>query len=85
MDPQKQGEATVEAAGKLQGELIVAQSELSGLKAMYTDDNLRVRQVRGRVDELPKTITENGRVGEDVDGADLKSDQLLPLSASYLS
>jgi capsule polysaccharide export protein KpsE/RkpR len=78
MDPQKQGEATVEAAGKLQGELIVAQSELSGLKAMYTDDNLRVRQVRGRVDELQRQLRKMGGVGEDVDGADLKSDQLLP-------
>ena len=49
MDPEKQGEATIEAAGKLQGELIAAESELSGLKAQYTDDNMRVREVRGRM------------------------------------
>jgi capsule polysaccharide export protein KpsE/RkpR len=78
MDPQKQGEATVEAAGKLQGELIAAESELSGLKAMYTDDNVRVREVRGRVDELQSQLRKMGGVGEDVDGAALKSDQLLP-------
>ena len=78
LDPQKQGEATVEAAGKLQGELIAAQSELSGLKAMYTDDNVRVRQVRGRVDELQRQLRKMSGLGEDVDGAALKSDQLLP-------
>jgi uncharacterized protein involved in exopolysaccharide biosynthesis len=78
LDLQKQGEATVEAAGKLQGELIAAQSELSGLKAMYTDDNVRVRQVRGRVDELQRQLRKMSGVGEGMDGAALKSDQLLP-------
>ena len=78
MDPQKQGEATVEAAGKLQGELIAAESELSGLKAQYTDDNMRVREIRGRIDELQRQLRKMGGVGEDVNGADLKTDQLLP-------
>jgi capsule polysaccharide export protein KpsE/RkpR len=78
MDLQRQGEATIEAAGRLQGELIVAQSELSGLKATYTDDNVRVRQLRGRVDELQRQLRKMGGVGEDVDGAALKSDQLFP-------
>ena len=78
MDPQKQGEATVDAAGKLQGELIMAQSELSGLKAMYTDDNVRIRQARARVDELQRQLRKMSGLGEDVDGATLKSDQLLP-------
>jgi uncharacterized protein involved in exopolysaccharide biosynthesis len=78
MDPQRQGEATVEAAGKLQGELIAAESELSGLKAQYTDDNMRVREIRGRIDELQRQLRKMGGVGEDVNGADLKTDQLLP-------
>jgi capsule polysaccharide export protein KpsE/RkpR len=47
-DVQKQGEAMVEAEERLQGELIVAQGELSGLKAKYADDNVRVRQASGR-------------------------------------
>ena len=78
MDPQKQGEATVEAAGKLQGELIAAQSELSGLKAQYTDDNMRVREVRGRIDELQSQLRKMSGVGDNVNGADLTADQLLP-------
>jgi len=77
-DPQKQGEATVEEAGKLQGELIAAQSELSGLNAIYTDDNVRVREARGRIDELQRQLRKMGGLGENVDGADLKSDHLLP-------
>jgi len=43
MNPQSQGQALFESATKLQGELITAQGELSGLKAMYSDDNVRVR------------------------------------------
>jgi uncharacterized protein involved in exopolysaccharide biosynthesis len=78
MDPQKQGEATVEAAGKLQGQLIAAESELSGLKAQYTDDNMRVREVRGRIDELQSQLRKMSGVGDNVNGADLKADQLLP-------
>ena len=78
MDPQKQGEATVEAAGRLQGELIAAESELSGLKAQYTDDNMRVREVRGRIDELQRQLRKMSGVGDNVNGTDLKADQLLP-------
>jgi uncharacterized protein involved in exopolysaccharide biosynthesis len=78
MDPQRQGEATVEAAGRLQGELIAAESELSGLKAQYTDDNMRVREVRGRIDELQRQLRKMSGVGDNVNGADLKADQLLP-------
>lgn len=77
-DPQKQGEATVEAAGKLQGELIAAESELSGLKAQYSDDNVRVRTVRGRINELQSQLRKMSGVGEEVDGATLQADQLLP-------
>ena len=78
MDIQKQGQATMEAAGKVQGELITAESELSGLKAQYSDDNVRVREVRGRIEELQSQLRKMSGVGEDVDGATLKTDQLFP-------
>ena len=51
-DPEKQGEATVEAASKLQAELIAAESTLSGLKAVYTDDNIQVRAAAARVEQF---------------------------------
>ncbi|HEV2484005.1 MAG TPA: GNVR domain-containing protein [Terracidiphilus sp.] len=77
-DPAKQGEATVEAATKLQGELITAESEVSALKAMYTDDNVRVREVRARIEELQSQLHKIGGKGAKADGADLKSDEMFP-------
>jgi capsule polysaccharide export protein KpsE/RkpR len=77
-DPGKQGEATVEAATKLQAELITAESELSGLRAMYADDNVRVRAVRARIDKLQSQLWKIGGEGANGDGGDLKANELLP-------
>ena len=46
IDIPAQGKAMVEAAAKLQGEYMVAESELRGLEAIYTDQNVRVRALR---------------------------------------
>lgn len=78
VDPQKEGEATVEAAEKLQGELIAAQGQLSGLKAMYSDDNVRVRQVRAQIGELQSQLRKMSGVGESPSATDLRSGQVLP-------
>lgn len=78
MDIQKQGQATIDAAAKLQGELIAAQSELSGLKTQYSDDNVRVRTVRGRINELQSQLRKMNGVGEDLNGATLQAGQLFP-------
>jgi uncharacterized protein involved in exopolysaccharide biosynthesis len=63
IDIPAQGKAMVEAAALLQGQLIAAQSELSGLEQIYTDNNIRVKAVRGRVNELQKKLTEIGSAG----------------------
>ena len=78
INPQSQGQALFESATRLQGELITAQGELSGLKAMYSDDNVRVREARARIEELQSQLRKMGGVGGKVDGADQKSDQLYP-------
>jgi capsule polysaccharide export protein KpsE/RkpR len=78
VDPQKEGEETVEAAEKLQGELISAQAQLSGLKATYSDDNVRVRAVRAQISELQTQLRKMSGMGEDANATTLKSDQLLP-------
>jgi len=78
LNPQSQGQALFDSATRLQGELITAQSELSGLKATYSDDNMRVREARARIDELQNQLRKMGSVGENKDGADLKSDQGYP-------
>jgi len=63
IDIPAQGKAMVEAAATLQGQLIAAQSELSGLQQIYTNNNVRVRSVQARVDELQRKLTELGSAG----------------------
>ena len=48
------------AVASLQGQLIAAQSELEGLRQLYTDNNSRVRAVRARVSELRRQIERMG-------------------------
>jgi capsule polysaccharide export protein KpsE/RkpR len=78
LNPQSQGQALFESAARLQGEVITAQSELSGLKAMYSDDNVHVREARARVDELQSQLQKIGGEDESVGAGDLKSDQFQP-------
>jgi uncharacterized protein involved in exopolysaccharide biosynthesis len=56
IDIPNQGKAMVEAGAKLQGELIAAESELSGLEQIYTSENVRVRVLRARVNELHQEL-----------------------------
>ena len=60
IDIKEQGKAMVEAAATLQGHLIAAQSELEGLRQIYTPSNVRVRSVQARIDELQKKLQEMG-------------------------
>jgi capsule polysaccharide export protein KpsE/RkpR len=55
-DPLVQGKATVEAVAGLEGELIAAESQLRGLQAIYTAENVRVRSLQARVTELRKQL-----------------------------
>ena len=52
LDPGDQGKAMLDAAAALQGQLIAAKSELSGLEQIYTAENVRVRSLRAHVAEL---------------------------------
>jgi capsule polysaccharide export protein KpsE/RkpR len=76
IDIPAQGKAMVDAAARLQGELIVAQSELEGLKQIYTDENVRVRSARARMDELQKKLNEIGSAG--TVGAEKSDNPLYP-------
>jgi len=60
IDIPTQGRATVEAAARLEGELIAAQSELEGLEQIYTKNNVRVRSLQARVDELRSQLHKIG-------------------------
>jgi capsule polysaccharide export protein KpsE/RkpR len=56
MDITSQGRAALEAAARLQGELIAAQSELQGLEQIYAANNVRVRTQQARVDEFQRQL-----------------------------
>lgn len=64
IDVKEQGKAMVDAAATLQGQLIAAESELQGLKQIYTDSNVRVRSVQARIDELKHQLDKLGGKGE---------------------
>jgi capsule polysaccharide export protein KpsE/RkpR len=54
LDIKEQTKAMVESAAMLQGELIASQSELQSLEQIYTGNNVRVRSLQARVDELKR-------------------------------
>ena len=56
IDINEQGKALVGAAANLQGQLIVAQSELGALRRVYTDANVRVRMAQARIEELQSQL-----------------------------
>lgn len=64
IDIKEQGRAMVEAAATLEGQLIAAKSELEGLKQIYTDNNVRVRATKARIDELQNQLNKVGGKGE---------------------
>jgi capsule polysaccharide export protein KpsE/RkpR len=79
IDIKEQGRAMVEAAATLQGQLIAAESEYEGLKQIYTDNNVRVRSVRARIDELKHQLEKMGGKGESATSvSDRPGDSLYP-------
>jgi capsule polysaccharide export protein KpsE/RkpR len=70
IDIPAQGKAMVEAAATLQGQLIAAQSELSGLQQIYSNNNVRVRSTQARVKELQQKLNELGEGAQGGGGAD---------------
>jgi len=78
IDIEAQGKSTLEAAAKLEGELIAAESELEGLEQIYTKDNVRVRSLEARVDELRSQLHKIGGDPADPAGAKPGSPQEFP-------
>jgi len=58
--PEDQAKAMVEATAVLQGQLIAAESELSGLEQIYTPENVRVRSLQAHVSELRDQLNKLG-------------------------
>jgi uncharacterized protein involved in exopolysaccharide biosynthesis len=80
IDIKEQGKAMVEAAAILEGQLIAAQTELQGLRQIYTDQNIRVRTMQARIAELHRQLLKMGGKGES-DGSpaqESQEDELYP-------
>ena len=56
LDVREQGRAMIGAAGQLEGELIAAQTELEGLRQIYTTNNVRIRSLQARIDEYHRQL-----------------------------
>jgi capsule polysaccharide export protein KpsE/RkpR len=69
IDIKEQGKAMVEAAALLEGQLIAARTELQGLRQIFTDNNVRVRSMRARVNELELQIRKMGGTATTADNA----------------
>jgi uncharacterized protein involved in exopolysaccharide biosynthesis len=60
LDISDEGKAMVEGAAVLQGQLIAAESELQGLEQIYTSNNVRVRSLEARIQELKHQLQKLG-------------------------
>ena len=60
LDIQQEGKAMLDAAGTIAGELVATQSQLEGLRQIYTDNNSRVRSLNARVAELRRQLEKLG-------------------------
>lgn len=52
----EQQKSMLEGAARVQGELIAARTELSGLKQLYSDNNYRVREAQARAERLSQEL-----------------------------
>jgi len=56
LDVPEQTKVTVEAAARLQGELIATRAQLESLRQTYTDENIRVRSAQAHINELQREL-----------------------------
>ncbi|MGB6077657.1 MAG: hypothetical protein WBG29_18645, partial [Candidatus Acidiferrales bacterium] len=79
IDITEQGKAMVEAGASLEGQLIAAQSELQGLKQIYTENNVRVRATEARISELHLQLEKlSGTASTPAGGAGTATDMMYP-------
>jgi capsule polysaccharide export protein KpsE/RkpR len=65
LDIKEEARAMLQGAATIEGQLIAAESELKGLQAIYTDNNVRVRAVQGRIAELRQQMERLGGSSSD--------------------
>ena len=65
LDIQQEGKAMLDAAGVVAGQMIAAESQLEGLREIYTDNSPRVRALNARVEELRRQLDKLGGNGNE--------------------
>ena len=70
LDVKEQGRAMIGAAGTLEGQLIAAETEMEGLRQIYTANNVRVRSLQARIDEYKRQLQKMGGQAPDGGAAD---------------
>jgi uncharacterized protein involved in exopolysaccharide biosynthesis len=78
IDIKEQGKAMVEAAAILEGQLIAAQTELQGLRQIFTDQNIRVKTMQARIAELRRQLEKMGGKAESDGAAPSQEDEMYP-------
>jgi len=79
IDIQAQGKAMIEAGANLEGQLIAAQTQLEGLRQVFADSNVRVREAQARVDELNRQLHKlSGKAVSDPSGANQDQGSIYP-------
>lgn len=56
LDLEQEGKAMLDVAANLEGQMVAAQSQLEGLRQIYTDNNPRVQSLKARVAEIQKQM-----------------------------
>ncbi len=60
IDVKEQGRAMIGAAADVEGQLIAAETQLEGLRQIYTPNNVRVRSLQARIDEYRHQLQKLG-------------------------
>ena len=79
IDVSAQARAMLESSAMLQGQLVASQSELEGLKQIFTENNVRVRSTEARISELREQIQKMaGQSGTQASDSTAASDNPYP-------
>ena len=76
LDVKEQGKALIGAAAELEGQLIAAQTQLEGLRQIYTNENVRVRSLEARIAEYRRQLKKlNGNEETSADSSNAQGAQ----------
>jgi capsule polysaccharide export protein KpsE/RkpR len=78
LDIKEQTKAMVESAAVLEGQIVVTESELESMRQIYTPNNVRVRAMQARVDELKREAEKLGGTDASLLPGATQTDQQFP-------